>query len=218
MAVQLVTLEDMTNALGRLVGEPSADDSRWVNACRVAWINEGQLDFVEQTRCLEEDWTSAITAWVSAGDEIVALPSNCFDDGILNIYWMDSNSDYHELKEMHPRFDSIQNDDTGTPNKFYRVGSNIHLMPLPDADGTVVLLGQKMPDELEQDSDQTLIPAAYRKGPVQYAAHLAFLDDDEYAKADRIQALYLQTVRRGKKYAKGLRSKRGSKFVLPRII
>lgn len=208
----------MVELFGYLVGEPNINNTRWERDARVRLINIGQLNVVEETRCLEEVWTSSVSAWVNAGDEIVTLPNNCFDDGMLNIYWVDSDSVYHELDEEHPRFDTIQNADTGTPNKFFRIGRNVHLKPLPNATGTVYIVGQKMPDELTNDSDISLIPAAYRHIAPLEAVQMAFMEDNEFGKSDRAMIERDQLMKRLKKYAKGLRSKRGSKFVLPRTI
>ena len=214
MAVILLTRSDLEDAFYRMVGE-SSGNSRWDSDDAVHWLQEGQLDIVNATRCLEETWSSTVTAYSSSGDEVLALPNNLFDDGILQIYWVDSSSDYHELSETHPRFATIQNDDTGTPSEFFRVGSNINLKPKPDAAGTVVIVGHKMPDSLTATSSQSLIPAQFRKLIAQYAAWMAFSEDAEHEKAFSMMREYEQGIKELKKWAKKRRSKRTSRMVMP---
>ncbi len=171
-----------------------------------------------ETRCLEETFTYASTAFVSDGDEVITFPNNMYADGILEMYWVDSSGDEHPLKEFHPRFYPVQNDAEGTPTRFYRVGENFHLMPKQDADGSVVIIAQKMPDELINDTDVSLIPAPYRHLCTLGAVKKAFREDDEYGKADRTEGEYLKLRKSLKKYAKGMRSKRTPRMVMPRVL
>jgi hypothetical protein len=201
--------------MGRYVGEPVETNSRWEPSVRNAWLNEGLLDVVTRSRCLEEKYTADVSAFSSAGDEVVTLPNSMYDDGILEIYWVDSNSDYHPLGEYHPRFGTIQNDDTGQPTEFFRIDRNVYLKPKPSAAGEVVIIGQRMPDELDDDTDQPLVPAAWRKLIAMYAAWLAMLDDGEYARADRMERQYLMGVKELSKLSKRRRSKRTPQMMMP---
>ncbi len=218
MAVFTDTLGDMITKFGYYVGETNINNTHWGRDARISFINEAQLDAVTETRCLEETWTSTVAAYSSSGDEVKTLPDSLYEDGILEIYWLDSSDVYHPLREYHPRFKSIQNDGTGTPVQFFRVGRNIHLMPKQDATGSLVIIGQRMPDELVEDEDTSLIPAAYRHICSLGAARVAFLEDDEYGKADRMLMEYGRLMKQLKKYSRGLRSKRKARFILPRSL
>jgi hypothetical protein len=197
----------MLSEFGRRVGEPVASNSRWDDTTRTQWLNLGQTEVVEYTRCLEEDWTTSVPAWVSEGDEIIALPNNCYPDGIIQIWWIDSAGCMTRLSEMHAKFDTIKNTETGTPTKFFKVGDNIHLMPLPDAGGTVRIIGERMPDELSASTDQSLIPAPFRDLPVMYAVIQAWTDDGELAKADREERQYWTKMKRLRAVTQARRSK-----------
>jgi len=215
MAVYAETLADMISLFRALVGE-EAGNTAWTDTVIKLLINEAQLEVVEETRCLEEDWTSSVSAWASAGDEIVNLANSFFDDAFIQIWWVDSDSVMHELKELHARYDSIQNDSaTDTPSEFFRVGRNIHLKPLPDADGTVRIHGKRLPDNLTSDTDQSLIPPAYRGIPVYLAAVTALFEDDEERKGSNLYALYQRKLSRLHKYAKKMRSKRKAAWHIP---
>jgi hypothetical protein len=215
MAVYTDTLSNMIADFGYLVGEPNINNTRWNKDARKRLLNLAQLNVVNETRCLEEEWESDVSAWVSADDEILALPAEFFDDSILDIYWKDSSDDYHPLSEYHPRFKSVQNDDTGTPSQFFRIGRNIHLMPKPDADGSVVMIGQRLPDALINSTDESLVPAGWRILIAQYAAAQAFDEDSEHNKADRMWQRYYVGIKELKKWARGRRSKRTARMVMP---
>jgi len=218
MTVELLTLGDMRAGFGREVGEKDPSNSRWDNDDRDAWINEGQLDFVRRTRILEAKWTSAVTAYSSDGDEVISIPSNCFSDGIITIYWLDSDDVYHPLSEYHPFERTIDNSETGTPSEFFRIGDNLHLKPKPDADGTVVIVGHRKPDKLVAFTDQSLIPANYRHGPVLYAVRKAHREDDEYTKYALVDAEYKELIAEAKRMVQRRRSVRQPRMKLPRIL
>ena len=210
MAVHLITLDDMLDEFSRRVGNPRGN-TRWdESTTQTQWINLGQTEVVEETRCLEEDWTTSVAAWSSSGDEIVTLPNNCYPDGIAAIWWVASSSNLTRLTEIHAKFDNIKNTDTGTPTKFFKVGDNIHLMPLPIAAGTVRIHGEKMPDELsysDRSTDQSLIPAPFRDLPVMYALIQAWTEDSEFDKAMFEERRYWQKIKRLRKMVQARRSK-----------
>ncbi|RJO62359.1 MAG: hypothetical protein C4542_04385 [Dehalococcoidia bacterium] len=218
MTVELLTFEDMQEAFYREVGEESGN-SRWKDpTIRKAWINEGQLDVVTKTRCLEEKWTTDVGVYTDEDDEIVTLPDEAYEDGIISIWWIDSNSSYTELTEFNPAFKSIQNDTSspGTPSQYYRVGRNIYLMPVPVAAGTVCIIGARKPDELVNLSDQSLIEAAFRHLPVKYAVVKAHLEDDEYQKYSLTKAEYLQGILELRAIVKRRRGKVARRMNFPR--
>jgi hypothetical protein len=213
MAVHLITLDDMLDEFGRRVGEPVITDTRWEEPVRTQWLNLGQSEVCEYTRCLEEDWTSSVGIWASSGNEVVTLPNNCYPDGIIAIWWVDSSDNMTRLTVKHQKFENIKNTDTGTPSKIFQVGDNLHLMPLPDAAGTVRIHGERMPDELSDGTDQSLIPAPYRDLPVMYAVIQAWKDDGELSKADREERAYWIKMKRLRAVAQGLESRR---YAVPR--
>jgi hypothetical protein len=215
MAVFTDTVADMIQEFGYLVGEPNINNTRWGRDARLRFLNMAQLDAVTMTRCLENTFDSAVSAWVNDGDEKVTFGAKFYNDGILEIYWLDANGDYHPLAEFHPRFQTIQNDTIGQPNEFYRVGNNFYLMPKPEADGTVVIIAQQLPNELVNDSDTSLIPEAYRTICVLGAVKRAFREDDEYGKGDRTEVEYASILKELKKYSRRMRSKRKTQMIMP---
>ncbi len=215
MAVFTDTVANMIEEFGFLVGEPNVSNSRWDRSARLRFLNLAQLDAVNETRCLEETFTSAVSAFVNDGDEIVTYPNNMYSDGVQEIYWLDSLGDHHPLVEFHPRFQTIQNDSTGQPTEFFSVGDNLHLVPKPSEDGSVVIIAHKLPDELVNDSDTSLIPEAYRHICVLGAVKRAFREDDEYGKSDRAEVEYAQMLKSLSKYAKRRRAKRTPAMVMP---
>jgi len=192
MAVFAQTASDILKYFGDLVGEPDASNSRWLLPARKRILNFAQLQIVNETRCIEERWTTIKAIWAAEGDEIVAIPADFYEDSVMNVWWIDASGNMTELKELHPRFDNIQNDDTGTPSAFWQEGLNIYLMPKQSAAGTVRILGKRLPDELDDLTDQSLIPAAYRHLIAERGAYIALLEDGEVNKADRLFAMYVK--------------------------
>lgn len=210
MAVHLLTLDEMLDEFAHRIGN-SRGNTRWdESSTQTQWINLGQNEVCEETRCLEEDWTSSVTSWISSGDEVVTLPNSCYSDGIMQIWWVSSSDDMTRLSEIHAKFDNIKNTSTGTPTKFFKVGDNIHLMPLPSADGTVRIHGERMPDELlyaNRGTDQSLIPSPFRDLPVMYALIQAWTEDSEFDKAVLEERRYWQKIKRLRKMVQARRTK-----------
>lgn len=219
MTVELLTFDDMKESFFDRIGEES-DNSRWQNETVERWINEGQLDVVTKTRCLEERWTTSVGAWADEDDEIVTFPPEFYDDGLINVWWVDSDGTYHPLHEVDPAFETIENDsdNTNTPKEYIRIGRNIHLRPVPNAAGTVCIVGHRKPDKLTIPTHQSLIEAAYRHLPVIYAACQAFLEDEEYGKYDRTLARYERDIRTFRGNVQKRRAKGPSQFRFPQYL
>jgi hypothetical protein len=206
MTAYLETFQDMRDSFADYVGEAEATDSKWSNDTRVRMLNESQLKIVTLTKCLEERWDTSKGIWAAAGDEIVTLSNEMYPDGLIAVWWLDSSSVYHKLTEDLVG-DAIQNSDTGTPTKFFRINNNLYLKPKQDAAGTAVIVGERLPDELVNPTDQSLIAAAHRHTVPLDAAIRALVNDEQFQKAgflkadfnDRFKALQIMATGRHRK-------------------
>jgi hypothetical protein len=186
MTAYLETLGDMLDSFTNYVLEQESADSKWSRAARIRMLNESQLQIVEATRCIEERWDTALGIWAEDDDEIVTLSNEMFQDGLIAVKWLDSSSVYNPVTEDLVS-DAIQNDSTGTPSKFFRIDTNLYLKPKQSAAGTVVIIGERLPDKLVNAADQSLIPAAYRHTVPLHAAITALWQDEQFGKADRLE-------------------------------
>jgi len=216
MAVFAQTASDILKYFGDLVGEPDSSNSRWPLATRKRILNYEQLQIVNETKCIEERWETAKAIWAADGDERVAIPTDFYEDSIINAWWINASGKLTELEELHPRFDNIQNDSTGTPSAFWQEGLNIYLMPKQSAAGTVRILGKRLPDELDDLTDQSLIPAGYRHLIAERGAYIALLEDGEINKADRLFTMYVNPgMKKLRAYAQGKRQHRHKGWHMP---
>lgn len=153
----------------------SKSDSTTRNRIKT-WINMGYQDFV-----LREMWPfreSSGTLSLVDGTQEYSLTSNFSDIDQQNItsvalqgaserkltYWP-----YTQLRANQPDLDA---DGTGVPTRYYLKSGNIGFWLVPNGAYSVVIDYVKVPTELSGDSDEPIIPQAYREALVQYALAL----------------------------------------------
>jgi hypothetical protein len=220
MTAYLETFEDMLTSFGDAVREPDPADSKWLLDTRKRMINESQLAIVEETRCVEARWDTSKGVWAASGNEIVTLSNEMFPDGLISVTWYGTASAAYTVlqEDLVTDSDGIENTDTGTPSEFFRIQNNLYLRPLQDAAGTVIIIGHRLPDELVELTDQSLIPAAYRNIVPIHAAIRALRQDEQFRKARSLfEEEYLPLYRRLKRMGKTKHQRtRSATFVLPR--
>ena len=214
MAVELLTFGEMVTEFGYEVGELDLNNTRWVEVVRKAWINAGQLDFVQKTRCLEKTFTST----VAADTTDVELDQRIFADGMYYLSWVDSDDDETRLDEYHPAIESGAIDEGAAPSRFYRVGNTFYFDPYPNVAGSLKTVGQRKPDELSATTDQSLIPATWRRAPVLFAVAKAHREDGETNSYMMTMGEYNEQVKDCKRVMKMRRKQRKPGWRIPRTI
>lgn len=140
------------------------------------WINMGQSDFVLRELWPFRETTDTIS--LVQGTQEYSLVSEMADIDQQNIiavslqgsvqaklvYWP-----YNQLRALKPDFDY---DGQSVPNKYYLKSGQIGFYPTPNASMTVAVDYYKVPTELDDDADETIIPANYREALVHYGLSL----------------------------------------------
>lgn len=153
----------------------SKSDSTTRNRIKV-WINMGYQDFVLRELWPFRESTDSITT--VAGTQEYTLSTEFADIDQQNIisvaiqgapnkkltYWP-----YNQLRADKPDFDL---EGTGVPERYYIKGGKIGFWPSPAAEYTIAVDYYKIPTELDGDSDEPIIPLAYRESLMQYALSL----------------------------------------------
>ena len=171
MATNTTYLEIQNNVLDILGKSDSITRNRVKR-----WINLGQSDFV-----LREIWPfREVTGTLntSGGTQEYSLSSNFPDIDEQNIisvaiqgtnfskltYWP-----FNQLRADQPDFDF---EGSGLPTRYYFRAGNIGFWVVPDAAYAVAIDYYKLPTELDNDSDTSIIPINYREALVHYALSL----------------------------------------------
>lgn len=137
------------------------------------WVNMGYHHFV-----LRELWPfreSTDTIATVSGTQEYTLSSETTDLDAQNIIAVTIQGDSHRklsyipfnhLRLIEPDFDQ---EGTSLPDFYYLKAGKIGFWRSPGAVYTVAVDYYKVPTELSSDSDEPIIPVAYRQGLVQFA-------------------------------------------------
>lgn len=168
MAVNSTMSEIRSNVLA-LLGKSDATTSNRVTK----WINLGQQDFVLRENWPFRDKTGTLTT--VAGTQEYTLSSEFSDIDEQNIQGVNiqgSNAKtliywpYNQLRQEYPDFDAASQT---VPQRYYLKGGKIGLWPTPAAAYDIAIDYYLIPTELVSDSDETVIPIAYREALIHYA-------------------------------------------------
>lgn len=165
-------------------------------------INLGYQDFINR-----EQWPfreTAINLSLTAGQQEYSLTSNITDleqRNITSVTIQDSAPakltymPYERLRMLYPDFD---HNNAGVPRYYYLKGRssgyNIGFYPIPSTDLTTEIDYHKAITELSADSDQPIIPVAYREALVHYALSLEHDYNTDYDAAQKSMNRYEQIV------------------------
>lgn len=150
----------------------SKSDSTTRNRIKT-WINLGYQDFVNRELWpFREVADSFVTV---AGTQEYTLLTDFADidsNNIVDVAIQGASAKklsyiaFNRLRRDYPDFDL---EGQSLPDYYYLQAGKIGLWPQPDAVYTVAVDYYKVPTELSADSDEPLIPQAYREALVQYA-------------------------------------------------
>ena len=189
-----MTLSEMRTRVRYLLGEPSTTvNPFWTNTEIDAWINEGYWDFCEKTGVLQESYDQGFI--VNQQEDV--FPSHFIS--IQSMEWINSDDEITVLEPDY-MYDLDRNDDnTGTPSKYYLRSNNIYgLNPIPDEAGTVRIYMSVVPTTvLSDDNDVPSIDSRYHHALIYYAVHLAKLkkkSDDAIFYKNRYEEYVLKAI------------------------
>lgn len=163
------TFVNLQNRVTDLLGR---SDATTVNRIK-NWINMGQYDFVARENWPFREKTGSLATVASTQE--YSLSSNFSDldaQNLIAVSLQGANNDklvywpFDKLRIDQPDFDY---EGTGVPSRYYIKSGSIGFWLIPDGVYTVAIDYYKLPTELSADSDESIIPLAYRQALIHYA-------------------------------------------------
>lgn len=169
-----MTLADLI-ARCRSESEDEAVPYLWSDAEWTAWLNEAEIEACIRARLIEDE---AIAATITAGDPYVSLPGRAFSvsratiDGGLQL-------DLIERRELDLFGSCRWDSETGTPDKAYRSGDRLRLVPIPVADGSMTIAAFCTPEAaMAAGGDAPSIADRLHSNLVEWALRCAYRKPD----------------------------------------
>jgi hypothetical protein len=162
----------------------------WLTDELLTWLNDGVLDIVLRTRCLEtsEDIT------LIAGQLEYDIRTDYL--GIESIYYHPSG-EYKGLKMIEPK-DVGHIEDIGEPDEWYEWEGKVGFSPLvlEDSSGGAVTLYLILKPETVTLTDKITIPAIYDRALTLYIVSKGHLKERRIDKAAQLMAEYVSELDR----------------------
>lgn len=184
-----------------------AENRMWLAGDLLSWLNEGQLDIVTRTHCLENTETETLVA------DQVEYPLDNFDSSVTYItikavLYIDSNSEAKALTKgtiigayQNTNDQSLGNaDDPDEPAFWYEWSGSVGIYPTLSAiDGvtaeTIKIYYITRPVALVS-TDNITIPAIYEPALIYYMMAQAYLRDNKMNRYLQTIAIYEQEMKR----------------------
>lgn len=162
----------------------------WSSAEWTSWLNEAQTEACVRARLIEDE---AIVGAIMAGDPYVDLPAKAFSVSRAVIV----GGNLLRLIERHNldlcRTSGNWETETGTPDRAYRSGDRLRLVPIPVEDGSVSISAFCTPaSQMVMGDDSPEIPERLHHHLVDWALRNAYrkpdVDTFDPAAAERHEA------------------------------
>ncbi|HBJ75677.1 MAG TPA: hypothetical protein DDY86_09310 [Syntrophaceae bacterium] len=163
--------------------------SFWADAELLSWVNDGTLDIVARTKCLEG--TESVT--LTPGTIEYAITSNYIDVGTVVLETADGRKG---LLRKNPQ--SIGHvEDIGEPLYWYDWGGKLGVYPTLETGttGTAIIYYVSRPATVTA-AQVVYVPAIYDRALTLYVAAQALLKPGLYAKSGRLMSEYLAEIDR----------------------
>jgi len=197
----------------RRIGESQTAQVYWTLDDVKSSINEGYLDFCEQTRCYTREAEVKAVDHLGLLDLRTALPYPFL--GFRRIFGRTVNRPL-ESTTVKARDDSDSRWQmwTGVTTRWFLSGLYwLGLWPIPDACESFRVSWTSLPDQLVNDLDVPELPVQFHEALIHYAVYDLKIQEDEMKNAMSAWADYGNLVTLGKKYvADQIRS--GRTFVM----
>ncbi len=155
------------------------------------WSNDGQLDIVRRTGCLE----GFINLDVVAGTEAYDLPADFLKDRRVTLSGLKINrTSLEELDTISPDRDALGTTDTSTV--FYIYGGQLYLYPIPVGSITdgLKLWYTYLPRYMVSDLDTPTIPVSMHEDIVTYCVSKGHEVNEDYGAAQSKMSEYSSRV------------------------
>lgn len=184
-----MNLADIRTRVKRIFGDESGAQINDADIDR--WANDGQLDIVRRTECLQallELNTTAADGSYDLPDDVIKVRRVTYDGVLL------SRMELEELDGIHRSRDA--NTPVGTPSAYYIWARQLFLHPAPADGGTNNLdfYYVKTPPALVSGTDIPAIPLQMHEDIVRYCLARAKELDEEFKQADQVWSDYLMRM------------------------
>lgn len=181
----------------------------WSNDELLGWINRAETDFVNKTRLLEDDDTSATQIGVNE----YPLPSNCLSvravmyNDITDTSQVDNwirlkPSNLEKTLQQSPNFLALASSVQNTPASYLIWGRTLYLFPCPNAASTLKIFYKAKPITLQLASQQCNLDDSLKEGIIAFILWKAWEKEQEMEKADVQRQMYDSYVKQGLRWQK----------------
>lgn len=195
-----MTFAELIAETFRRIGESQTTPVYWSLADVKDALNEGYLDFCEQTRCYEREAEVECVSRVSLMDLRTAFPYPVL--GIRRLYGRDFNAPLvpttvKALDDRDNRWEMAR----GVVRRYFVRGLYwLGLYPVPDGRQKFRVSITSLPDRMVEDADEPQIPIQCHEALIHYAVYDLKIQEDEMAEAMRSWEDYLKLLAVGVKY------------------
>lgn len=186
------TFLDAQNFLSQLLGDSNtSSDDQWPSAQRLSELNNGELQFARDAKNLREYATGSISS------SQIAMPSDWLRTFLLIIDERVINANKEIALEDYERYVNY----SGTPPYYYFWEfSGTRYIKLIGTGTTYKLYYFKRPTTaLVNNTDVSLHPEEYRKGPIYFAAAELLMQIGKHQEANIMMQHYIEYVDRATK-------------------
>lgn len=195
-----MTFAELVAETFRRIGESQTAQVYWTEADVKSALNEGYLDFCEQTRCFEREAEVECVSRVGLMDLRTAFPYPVL--GVRRIYGRTFNSPLAPTTvkardDQYNRWEMA----TGVVRRYFVRGLYwLGLWPVPDGEQKFRVSITSLPDALVNDLDEPQIPVQFHEALIHYAIYDLKLQEDEIKEALASWEDYLKLVAAASKY------------------
>lgn len=189
-----MNLHDIRLYVRRSLNEEGESESYYSDLELNRYINESYREFVNIfpfPKILYELYTTYSFSVLNGTDSYV-LPTDF--SHLISLYF---NNLYYDIMDVS-LYTALNNNRNFLHTSYtpccYTMGSNIYLKPVPDVDGTAQMLYIKIPDLLENDTDEPEINPKYHEIICWGAIERAKYKDNEFQEAGAIKSRMIEKI------------------------
>lgn len=161
----------------------------------IDWINDGQMEIVRQTQCLQKTASFDIVSGAENGP--FPLPADfLFERRVTYNNVTLTVTSLPELDEFNQAVDNLQPGGVTVPNYYYIWGQALYIHPAPAAPVSQPLKTWYInaPTTISIATDSLSIPPSFHEDVVRFALMRARELNEDYSGADRLQSEFEQRM------------------------
>lgn len=193
----------------------------WTDEELIRWMNRGQSDFVNRTRCLEDKDVST----TEGGVGIYPLPSNCLSVSAIFINTAQRTettpnpapnwqrlipTNLEKNAQQAPNFTSTNSSQTGDPSSYMIWGRSLYLFPVPRTpvlpqlapSDNLLLFFKSKPLDIESSNQPLGLDDSLHEALIAYVLWRAYEKEKEFEQAVYQRSIYEGYIQQGLRWVK----------------